>query len=43
METKKELTLIPKSENYIKYILNLILKLPRIEKSLFRLIVKKLV
>lgn len=32
METRKELVLIPKTENYIKYILNMILKLPRTEK-----------
>lgn len=32
METRKELTLIPKTENYIKYMLNVIVKLPRTEK-----------
>ena len=32
METKRELTLIPESENYIKYMLNIIMKLPRTEK-----------
>lgn len=32
METRKELVLIPKTENYIKYMLNIILKLPRTEK-----------
>lgn len=34
MENKKEseLTLIPKSERYIQYMLDVILKLPRIEK-----------
>ena len=32
METKRELTLIPKTENYIKYMLNIIMKLPRTEK-----------
>lgn len=32
METRKELTLIPKAENYIKYMLNVIVKLPRTEK-----------
>ena len=32
METKRELTLIPKTENYIKYMLNIIIKLPRTEK-----------
>lgn len=31
-EIKKELTLIPKSEQYIQYMLELILKLPRTEK-----------
>ena len=32
MEIRKELVLIPKAENYIKYILNLLFKLPRTEK-----------
>lgn len=32
MEIRKELTLIPKTENYIKYMLNVIVKLPRTEK-----------
>ena len=32
MESRKELTLIPKTTNYIKYILNIIFKLPRTEK-----------
>lgn len=31
-EIKKELTLIPKSEAYIQYMLELIMKLPRTEK-----------
>lgn len=32
METRKELVLIPKTESYIKYMLNIIFKLPRTEK-----------
>ena len=32
MESSKELKLIPKTENYIKYMLNVITKLPRTEK-----------
>lgn len=32
MDLKKELVLIPKTENYIKYMLNIIFKLPRTEK-----------
>lgn len=32
MEKRKELVLIPKTENYIKYMLNIIFKLPRTEK-----------
>ena len=31
-EIKKELTLIPKSEKYIQYMLEVIMKLPRTEK-----------
>ena len=31
-EIKKELTLIPKSEKYIQYMLEIIMKLPRTEK-----------
>lgn len=31
-EVKKELTLIPKSEKYIQYMLEVIMKLPRVEK-----------
>lgn len=31
-EIKKELTLIPKSEKYIQYMLEIIIKLPRTEK-----------
>lgn len=31
-EIKKELTLIPKAENYIQYMIELIMKLPRTEK-----------
>lgn len=32
METRRELVLIPKTENYMKYMLNLLMKLPRTEK-----------
>lgn len=32
MDNKNELTLIPKSENYIQYMVELIMKLPRCEK-----------
>lgn len=32
METRKELSLIPKATNYIKYMLNIIFKIPRTEK-----------
>ena len=31
-EIKKELTLIPKSEKYIQYMLEVMIKLPRVEK-----------
>lgn len=31
-ETKKELTLIPKTERYMQYMIELIVKLPRTEK-----------
>lgn len=31
-EIKRELTLIPKSEKYIQYMLEVIIKLPRVEK-----------
>ena len=31
-ETRKELVLIPKSEKYVQYMLEIIMKLPRTEK-----------